>query len=80
MGRMPPGDQTLWKSIPQGAATTVYAATASDLDGHGGVYLEDCHIADVTEDPLSRSGVRAYALDRASADALWVLSERLVDA
>ena len=80
MDRMPPGDQTLWKSIPQGAATTVYAATSSDLSGHGGVYLEDCHIADVTEDPLSRSGVRAYALDRASADALWVLSERLVDA
>jgi NAD(P)-dependent dehydrogenase (short-subunit alcohol dehydrogenase family) len=80
MDRMPPGDATPWKSIPQGAATSVYAATSPDLDGEGGVYLEDCHVAEPTDDPLSRSGVRAYALEPASADALWSLSERLVDA
>jgi NAD(P)-dependent dehydrogenase (short-subunit alcohol dehydrogenase family) len=76
--RMPPNDETIWKTVPQGAATTVYAATSPDLDGDGGRYLEDCHVAAVTDDPLSRSGVRAYALDPDRADALWELSERLV--
>lgn len=67
-----------WKSVPQGAATTVYAATSPELAEHGGCYLEDCHIAEVTDDPAARTGVRAYALDPESADALWALSERLV--
>lgn len=74
----PPGEKTVMKSIPQGAATTVYAATSPELDGLGGRYLEDCHLADLTDDPTSRSGVRAYALDPARADALWELSDRLV--
>jgi hypothetical protein len=69
----------VWKTIPQGAATTVYAATSPDLDGEGGRYLEDCQLATITDDPLSRSGVRAYALDPDRADALWELSERLVE-
>ena len=67
-----------WKTIPQGAATSVWAATSPDLDGQGGVYLEDCHIAQITEDPTARDGVRGYALDRQSADDLWTLSEKLV--
>jgi NAD(P)-dependent dehydrogenase (short-subunit alcohol dehydrogenase family) len=70
--------ETVWKTVPQGAATSVYAATSSDLDGQGGVYLENCHIAPVNDDPDARDGVRAYALDPARADALWDLSERLV--
>ena len=65
-----------WKTVPQGAATTVYAATSPELDGKGGCYLEDCHVAEVTDDPASRTGVRAYAVDPARADALWELSER----
>jgi NAD(P)-dependent dehydrogenase (short-subunit alcohol dehydrogenase family) len=72
------GARTTAKSIPQGAATTLYAATSPDLDGIGGRYLEDCHLAELTDDPTSRSGVRAYALDPKRADALWDLSERLV--
>ena len=80
MDRMPPGDKTPWKTIPQGAATSVYAATSPDLDGQGGVYLEDCHVGTPTDDPLARSGVRAYALDPASADALWTYSEQAVGA
>ena len=67
-----------WKSIPQGAATSVWAATAPELDGHGGAYLEDCHIAEVTDDRRRSDGVRPYALDVTRADALWELSERLV--
>lgn len=75
---LPPGDTTVAKSIPAGAATTVYAATSPDLDGLGGRYLEDCHLAEITDYPAQRSGVRAYALDPERADALWELSERLV--
>jgi len=67
-----------WKTVEQGAATTVYAATAPELDGEGARYLEDCHIADVIDDPNVSGGVRPYALDPARADALWELSERLV--
>jgi NAD(P)-dependent dehydrogenase (short-subunit alcohol dehydrogenase family) len=70
--------ETVWKTVAQGAATTVYAATSPDLDGQGGVYLEDCHVSEITDDPDAREGVRAYALDPATADALWDLSERLV--
>lgn len=66
------------KSIPQGAATTVWAATAAELNGHGGTYLEDCGVAQFSDDPRSTTGVKAYALDPARADALWALSERLV--
>ena len=67
-----------WKTIPQGAATSVWAATAPELDGHGGAYLEDCHIAEVTADRKRSDGVRPYALEVTRADALWELSERLV--
>ena len=67
-----------WKTVEQGAATTVWAATAPELDGEGGRYLEDCHVADVVEDPNVSGGVRPYAIDPDRADALWELSERLV--
>jgi NAD(P)-dependent dehydrogenase (short-subunit alcohol dehydrogenase family) len=75
----PPGHEIQWKTVPQGAATTVYAATSPDLDGIGGRYLEDCHLAEPTDDPMSSTGVHAYALDPERAEALWALSERLVD-
>ena len=62
----------------QGAATSVWAATAPELEGHGGSYLEDCHVAEVSEDESRNDGVRPYALDPVRAEALWELSERLV--
>ncbi len=65
------------KSTPQGAATSVFAATAPELEGHGGVYLEDCHVAE-REDESMAHGVRSYALDEAAAEKLWALSEELV--
>jgi NAD(P)-dependent dehydrogenase (short-subunit alcohol dehydrogenase family) len=67
-----------WKTIPQGAATTVWAATSPALSGHGGAYLEDCGIATVGTDPGLSSGVVPYAVDPDRADALWELSQRLV--
>ncbi|MEM9311353.1 MAG: SDR family NAD(P)-dependent oxidoreductase [Pseudomonadota bacterium] len=65
-----------WKTIPQGAATQVWAATSPDLEGRGGVYCEDCHIAEL-DDTSTVAGVRSYALDPGKADALWTLSEEL---
>ena len=66
-----------WKTIPQGAATTCWAATAQELEGKGGVYCEDCHVAEQDdENPIA--GVRSYALDKGNADQLWALSEKLV--
>ena len=63
-----------WKTIPQGAATTCWAATAPELEGRGGVYCEDCHVASV-DDESSTAGVRSYALNPSHADQLWKLSE-----
>ena len=65
-----------WKTIAQGAATQVWAATAPELEGRGGFYCEDCHIAEI-DDESRTSGVRTYALDPAGAETLWTLSEEL---
>jgi NAD(P)-dependent dehydrogenase (short-subunit alcohol dehydrogenase family) len=66
-----------WKSIPQGAATTVYAAVSDDLRNVGGVYLADCAVQPVKDD-ANPSGVESYAVDPAAAQRLWELSETLV--
>lgn len=72
-----------WKTIPQGAATTCWAATAPELEGGsgigGGVYCEDCHVAEV-DDESAAGGVRSYALNSSYADRLWKLSEELTGA
>lgn len=67
-----------WKTIPQGAATTVWAGFAASADDVGGKYCEDCHVAELQENPQARGGVRAYALDPEHAKALWAKSEELV--
>jgi NAD(P)-dependent dehydrogenase (short-subunit alcohol dehydrogenase family) len=65
------------KTIPQGAATTVWAATSPLLNERGGVYLEDVDIAELAVDPSIPNGVKPYSLDEASARQLWTLSEEL---
>ncbi len=67
-----------WKSMAQGAATSVWAATASEVAGLGGAYLENCGPAERSDDEDRNDGVRPYAVDAARAEALWSLSERLV--
>ncbi len=68
-----------WKSPEQGAATSVWAATSTLLDGQGGEYCEDCNVsAVVPDDELDDGGVAARAVDPARASALWSLSEKLV--
>jgi NAD(P)-dependent dehydrogenase (short-subunit alcohol dehydrogenase family) len=67
-----------WKSIPQGAATSVWAACVADAEAIGGRYCEDCHVAEVVTVPGMRGGVRPYALDPQRAQALWQKSEEMV--
>ena len=75
--RQPEGREMVLKSVEQGAATSVWAATSPSLAGEGGIYLEDCHIAQAAT-PGGDGGVESYALDHADADRLWALSEELV--
>ena len=65
------------ESIPVevGAATTVWAATSPELDGIGGVYLENCHVGREMTGPDDREGYMAYAMDPRSAARLWEWSE-----
>ncbi|MFJ2813535.1 SDR family NAD(P)-dependent oxidoreductase [Streptomyces sp. NPDC087294] len=66
-----------FKTPPQGAATQVWAATSPQLDGLGGVYLEDCDIAEPAVEGDERSGVRSWAIDPDLAARLWTLSADL---
>lgn len=67
------------KSVEQGAATSCYAATAPELSGKGGAYLENCHIAEQVEDGSTiRGGVRHFACDPEAAEKLWLASEDMV--
>jgi len=68
-----------WKTIPQGAATSVWAAVVASADEIGGRYCENCHVAQLVPDDANFSeGVRGYALDPKSAEALWKKSEEMV--
>ena len=67
-----------WKTIPQGAATTVWSGFVASADDVGGKYCEDCHVAEIIDNPAARGGVRPYAIDPQSAKALWAKSEEMV--
>jgi NAD(P)-dependent dehydrogenase (short-subunit alcohol dehydrogenase family) len=71
-----------WKTIPQGAATSVWAGVVAPADEIGGRYCENCHVAQVIADGVAAStiveGVLAYALDPNTAEALWKKSEEMV--
>jgi NAD(P)-dependent dehydrogenase (short-subunit alcohol dehydrogenase family) len=72
------GPKFEYKTVPQGAATSVWAGVVAPDDLIGGLYCEDCHVAEVVDDAAFRGGVRPYALDRERARALWALSEQMV--
>jgi len=72
------GQTFRFKSIPQGAATSVWAGFVADADEVGGHYCEDCHVAEVTIGEGLREGVRTYAIDPDNAKALWAKSEDMV--
>lgn len=67
-----------YKTIPQGAATSVWSGVVAKADEVGGRYCEDCHVASLSEGDDLREGVRAYALDPEHAKALWAKSEEMV--
>jgi NAD(P)-dependent dehydrogenase (short-subunit alcohol dehydrogenase family) len=71
-----------WKSIPQGAATSVWAGVVAPADEIGGRYCENCHVGHIVPDDVTISaiseGVRGYALDATTAEALWRKSEEMV--
>jgi NAD(P)-dependent dehydrogenase (short-subunit alcohol dehydrogenase family) len=72
------GPTITYKTIPQGAATSVWSGVRAAADEVGGRYCEDCHVAELVEGADIRSGVRAYALDPDRAKALWAKSEEMV--
>jgi NAD(P)-dependent dehydrogenase (short-subunit alcohol dehydrogenase family) len=79
VGRLPGAKPIAYKSVPQGAATSVWAAAVAKADAVGGRYCEDCHVADVIDAPgFTFAGVRPYALNPERAQALWAKSEELV--
>jgi NAD(P)-dependent dehydrogenase (short-subunit alcohol dehydrogenase family) len=73
------------KTIPQGAATTVWCATSQMLNETGGVYCENADVAVLDsgdlekqyDDPATQIGVRTYAVDEANAKRLWKLAEKM---
>ena len=70
-----------FKTPEQGAATSVWCATSPKLAGKGGVYCEDCEVAEVTPDgqpiELKSGGLRQHAVDPAAAEKLWQVSAEL---
>ncbi len=68
----------IFKSVEQGAATSIWCAVSPLLEGKGGVYCEDCDIAAAWSEGMPRySGVRQWAVDTAQAQRLWTMSEAM---
>lgn len=76
-GNMLPEVIASLKTIPQGAATTIWCATSPLLNNIGGVYCEDTDIAELCLKEGTYTGVKPYSLDEISAKHLWALSEKL---
>lgn len=75
------------KTVPQGAATTIFCAVHPLLDDIGGVYCEDGNVAVIDngqiehkyDDPQTMRGVKPYALDASNAQKLWSMSEKMTN-
>jgi NAD(P)-dependent dehydrogenase (short-subunit alcohol dehydrogenase family) len=71
-----------FKTVPQGAATSVWAAVVAPADEIGSRYCENCHVGQILPDHVTitaiSEGVRGYALDAENAAALWKKSEEMV--
>ncbi|MCE7044619.1 oxidoreductase, partial [Dyadobacter sp. CY312] len=76
-GQMLPEVAASLKTVPQGAATTVWCATSPMLEGIGGVYCEDGDIAVLADDKGTSGGVKSYSLDQANAGLLWQWTEEV---
>lgn len=69
-----------FKTPEQGASTSVWAAVGPELEGIGGLYLEDCAQAEPWTEALPWKGVMPHALDPEGAERLWALSVEMVGA
>ncbi|HMP62981.1 MAG TPA: oxidoreductase, partial [Phenylobacterium sp.] len=69
-----------FKTPEQGASTSVWAAVADELEGEGGLYLEDCSVALPWTPEKPHQGVMDHAQDPEAADRLWTISEQTVGA
>lgn len=78
-GNMFPEVEASLKTIEQGAATTIWCATSSQLNNIGGVYCEDADIAELNNGQEFTAGVKPYSLDRMNAKRLWELSEEMTN-
>lgn len=76
-GNMLPEVAASLKTVPQGAATTVWCATSPLLEHIGGVYCEDGDIAVLSSDITDQKGVNSYSLDENNAKKLWKLTEEM---
>ncbi|CAM3438999.1 SDR family NAD(P)-dependent oxidoreductase [Sphingobacterium prati] len=76
-GNMLPEVAASLKTVPQGAATTVWCATSPLLEHIGGVYCEDGDIAVLSSDMTDQKGVHPYSLDETNAKKLWKLTEEM---
>lgn len=85
-GKIKPEVEAKLKTVPQGAATTIWCATSPLLENLGGVYCENCDIAEIDlgqiehryDDPSTIRGVQPYSIDKENAERLWKLSEEML--
>jgi len=85
-GNIKPEVEARLKTIQQGAATTVWCAVSPQLNGIGGVYCENCDIAEIDrgqiehrfDEPATIRGVQPYSIDKKNAEQLWKLSEEML--
>jgi NAD(P)-dependent dehydrogenase (short-subunit alcohol dehydrogenase family) len=85
-GNIKPEVAAKLKTVPQGAATTIWCATSPLLENIGGVYCENCNIAEIDlgqiehryDEPSTIRGVQPYSIDKENAERLWKLSEEML--
>ncbi len=85
-GTIKPEVEARLKTIQQGAATTVWCAVSPQLNEIGGVYCENCDIAEIDrgqiehrfDEPATIRGVQPYSIDKKKAEQLWRLSEEML--
>lgn len=85
-GTIKPEVEAKLKTVPQGAATTIWCATSPLLENLGGVYCENCDIAEIDlgqiehryDNPSTIRGVQPYSINKENAEHLWKLSEEML--
>lgn len=78
-GSIPEAVQKMFKTPMQGGATALWCALAPELDGMGGVYCEDCDIAQLADANSQRfEHAREWICDLSKAERLWEMTETML--